>query len=119
MNHRKLIAVLVALLLLGVMSVFADSPNDLVIYHWWTAGGEKQAIDAVLQGFTKKYPEVSVIQNPVAGGGGSVETAQIKTMIMAGNAPDTFQVLLGSGQLAQWVPVLEPIDDIWDGFVDR
>jgi glucose/mannose transport system substrate-binding protein len=123
MNSKKRFVVLIALFLVMAVSLFAGAQkeakggkNDLVIHHWWTAGGEKQAIDAVLVGFQKKYPEVRVIQNPVAGGGGQVMQAQIKTMIMAGQAPDTFQVLLGTGQLAQWVDALEPIDDIWQGF---
>ena len=105
MSLKKCASALVVLLLVGAASLFAggqkENPaakNDLVIYHWWTAGGEKQAIDAVLEGFKKKYPEVNVIQNPVAGGGGAVLQAQIKTMIMAGESPDTFQVLLGQGQ---------------------
>ena len=49
----------------------------------------------MVDGFKKKYPEVNVIKDRVAGGGGMVMQAQIKTMIMAGQSPDTFQVLLG------------------------
>lgn len=123
MSVTRFTAVLALLLVIAAGSLFAGAQkeqttgkNDLIIHHWWTAGGEKEAIDAVLEGFQKKYPEVNVIQNPVAGGGGMVMQAQIKTMIMAGESPDTFQVLLGTGQLEQWVNVLEPIDDIWDGY---
>ena len=100
----------------GVKGEPVRPQNDLILYHWWTAGGEKQAIDAVADGFKKKYPEVNVIQNPVAGGGGMVMQAQIKTMIMAGQSPDTFQVLLGTGQLQQWINVLEPIDEYGDSY---
>jgi glucose/mannose transport system substrate-binding protein len=120
MGKKKRFIVLIALFLVLTVSLFAggqkEGKNELVIHHWWTAGGEKEAIDAVIVGFQKKYPEVKVIQNPVAGGGGQIMQAQIKTMIMAGQSPDTFQVLLGSGQLAQWVDALEPIDDIWQNF---
>lgn len=123
MSLKKCVLAFLVILLAAGVSLYAEGQkekssgkNDLILYHWWTAGGEKQAIDAVLDGFKKKYPEVNVIQNPVAGGGGMVMQAQIKTMIMAGQSPDTFQVLLGKGQLAQWVNVLDPIDDIWKGY---
>ena len=65
--------------------------GDLIIYHWWTAGGEKEAIDALFAAFLEEYPDVEIVENPVAGGGGDVLRAQIKTMIMAGEPPDTFQ----------------------------
>ena len=123
MSWRRCMILFLVLLTAASVSLYAgaqkETPaaqNDLILYHWWTAGGEKQAIDAVVDGFKKKYPEVNVIQNPVAGGGGMVMQAQIKTMIIAGQSPDTFQVLLGKGQLQQWINVLEPIDDIWGSY---
>jgi len=89
--------------------------EELIVYHWWTAGGEKEAIDAVFELFKEKYPNIEIIENPVAGGGGGVMRGQIKTMVMAGESPDTFQLTYGSGMLASFAEVLEPIDDLWEG----
>ena len=59
---------------------------------------------------------MKIVENPVAGGGGGIMRAQIKTMIMAGNPPDTFQLTYGTGMLSSFVTVLQPIDDILKTF---
>ena len=110
---RKLVLVLVVLaMFIPAMNVVAND-NELTVYHWWTAGGEKEAIDAVFDLYHTVYPGIALVENPTSGGGGGIMRAQIKTMIMAGNAPDTFQLTYGSGMLASFVDALEPIDDIW------
>jgi glucose/mannose transport system substrate-binding protein len=110
---RKLTLVLIVLaMFIPAMNVVAND-TELTVYHWWTAGGEKEAIDAVFDLYHTVYPGIKLIENPTAGGGGGIMRAQIKTMIMAGNAPDTFQLTYGSGMLASFVDALEPIDDIW------
>lgn len=115
---KKLVLVMLVVVLAIPVIVLAGSGadnNKLIVYHWWTAGGEKQAIDAVFDLFHIVYPTIEIVQNPTSGGGGGIMRAQIKTMILAGNAPDSFQLTYGSGMLASFVDVLQPIDDIWDG----
>lgn len=109
------IAVMVSFLFVGT-ALFGGSANELVVYHWWTAGGEKEAIDALFDVFLEEHPGVTIVQNPVAGGGGSILRAQIKTMIMAGNPPDTFQITYGHGMINSFASVLQPIDDLLVGF---
>ena len=41
---------------------------------------------------------------------------QIKTMVMAGNSPDTFQLTYGSGMLASFGEVMAPIDELFEDF---
>ncbi len=88
--------------------------NLLEIYHWWTSGGEKAAIDALVAVFQGKYPDVGVIQSPVAGGAGYVMKAVMKAMVAAGEAPDAFQVHAGY-EMKPYVDAgyLDPIDDLW------
>ncbi|MEM3989233.1 MAG: extracellular solute-binding protein [Desulfurococcaceae archaeon] len=88
--------------------------NLLEIYHWWTSGGEKAAIDALVAVFQAKYPDVGVIQSPVAGGAGYVMKAVMKAMVAAGEAPDAFQVHAGY-EMKPYVDAgyLDPIDDLW------
>jgi glucose/mannose transport system substrate-binding protein len=72
-----------------------SAANVLEIYHWWTSGGESAAINALVNVFQSKYPGVSVIQSPVAGGAGYVFKSVIKPLVLAGEAPDAFQLHAG------------------------
>jgi len=116
MRRVVVLLTVVSLLLTAGVIFGASKPNELIIYHWWTAGGEKEAIDALFEKFLSHYPDVKIVENPVAGGGGGIMRAQIKTMIMAGNPPDTFQITYGTGMIGSFVSVLQPIDDILVGF---
>jgi glucose/mannose transport system substrate-binding protein len=109
MLKKLVLVMLVAVLAISVMGVVGFGTDELINYHWWTAGGEKEAIDAVFNLFKIVYPGIDLVENPTSGGGGGIMRAQIKTMILAGNAPDTFQLTYGSGMLASFVDVLEPI----------
>jgi len=113
---RGVVLLTVLCLLFAGATALGSSPNELVVYHWWTAGGEKEAIDALFEVFIDEHPEYSIVQNPVAGGGGGILRAQIKTMIMAGNPPDTFQITYGHGMISSFVSVLQPIDDLIKGY---
>ncbi len=90
--------------------------QEMIVYHWWTAGGEQEAIDALFDRFLELHPEVKIVENPVSGGGGGVMRGQIKTMVMANNAPDTFQLTYGTGMLGSFKEILEPIDALFDDF---
>ncbi len=119
-KSRSSIICLTLLLALAVLIpsavVSAKTSNKLTIYHWWTAGGEKEAIDALYDLYKTVYPDIKIVENPVSGGGGGIMRSKLKTMIMAGNAPDTFQLTYGSGMLESWVEVLQPIDELWKNF---
>lgn len=106
---------------LGVGYYYATRPpvqptrveeKKLVIYHWWTAGGEREAIDAVYSLFKKYNPGYEIIDNPAAGGGGAIMRAAVKAMLLAGQPPDTCQVTYGPGMVHSWYVYHEPIDDL-------
>ena len=106
-------AVLVAACTAGA----AASPtlsHDLTIYHWWTAGGERQAMDKMEADFTAAYPGVKVDDNPTAGGGGITLKTVMQGKLAAGVPPDTFQSLAG-GELKTYVDggYLDNVDDVW------
>jgi glucose/mannose transport system substrate-binding protein len=89
--------------------------NALEIVHWWTAGGEKQALNALIDGFKKKYPEVKIKNNPAPGGAGSALAAAIKSRVLSNNPPSTFQIWPGEA-LAPYTEsdVLTDISDsVW------
>jgi glucose/mannose transport system substrate-binding protein len=85
----------------------------LEIYHWWTSGSEKAAMDALIAVNMEKYPDVTVLESPVAGGGGLAMREVIHTLMLAGEAPDSFQSY-PFGLVPYWeADMLEPIDEVW------
>jgi len=89
--------------------------RKLEIFHWWTAGGEREAADAMFRVFKQKYPDVQIVENPVAGGGGVSHRVVLQARLAAGLPPDTWQTL-GGAELKAYVDggYLVPIDDLWD-----
>lgn len=85
----------------------------LEIYHWWTSGSEKAAMDALINVYMQAYPDVTVLESPVAGGGGLAMREVIHTLMLAGEAPDSFQSY-PFGLVPYWeADMLEPIDEVW------
>jgi len=91
-----------------------EEANVVSIYHWWTSGGEKAAIDALVNEFSKEYPNIAVQQTTVSGGAGYNFLSVIKTLVLAGEAPDAFQLHAGyEGRPYFDAGVLNPINYIW------
>jgi glucose/mannose transport system substrate-binding protein len=112
-----ILAVIITGAVVGVGTWYFTRPtkaNVVEIYHWWTSGGEKAAIGALVDVFVKKYPDVGVIQSPVAGGAGYVMKALMKSLVLAGEAPDAFQLHAGY-EMKPYVDggYLDPINDLW------
>ncbi len=86
----------------------------LEIFHWWTAGGEREAADAMFKVLKEAYPEIEVVENPVAGGGGVSHRVVLQARLSAGLPPDTWQTL-GGAELKSYVDggYLQPLDDLW------
>ncbi|MFW9993167.1 MAG: ABC transporter substrate-binding protein [Candidatus Odinarchaeota archaeon] len=88
--------------------------DTLEIYHWWTSGGEKAAIEALIKVFTDQNPNTTVKPVPVTGGAGFSMLSVIKTLVLAGEAPDAFQMHAGyEGVPYHSAGYLEQIDSIW------
>ncbi len=117
-RSRKWLGMLAALMILSVVMAAcggAAKENELEIYHWWTAPGEREAADAMFAALKDKYPDIVVVENPVPGGGGVSHRVVLQNRIAAGDYPDTFQTL-GGAELKGYVDggVLEPLDDLWN-----
>ncbi len=100
-------------LLIGVLGIMSIA-SSFSIYDWWTAGGEAQAIATVLNMYHQAYPDVTIVQNPVAGGAGVNMQAVIKSLIFAGIPPTTFQVHAG-WEMYQYTSanLFQPITSLW------
>jgi glucose/mannose transport system substrate-binding protein len=93
-----------------------DGGQELEIVHWWTAGGEKDALNALIEGFEQEYPDVDVTNNPAPGGAGSALDTEIQSRIINENPPSTFQIWPGKA-LNTYLEsdVLVDIgDSVWD-----
>ena len=93
-----------------------DETSELEIVHWWTAGGEEDAYNALLDGFREAQPDIEIVDNPAPGGAGSAIDTVIQNRVIDGNPPSTFQIWPGQA-LTPYTDegLLEPIgDSVWD-----
>lgn len=100
------------LLAIGValgLSALAQT-GKLEIFSWW-AGDEGPALEALIRLYKQKYPGVEVINATVTGGAGVNAKAVLKTRMLGGDPPDTFQVHAGQELIGTWV-VAERMEDL-------
>ncbi len=92
----------------------AVEARKVEIFHWWTAGGEREAADAMFKALKGAYPDVELVENPVAGGGGVSHRVVLQARLSAGIPPDTWQTL-GGAELKSYVDggYLVPLDDVY------
>src|SRR5512144_646496 len=98
----------VAAALLAAPSVRAQ--EKLEIFSWW-AGDEGPALQALIDRYSALYPNIQVINSTVTGGSGVNARAVLKTRMLGGDPPDSFQVHAGQELIATWV-VANRMDDL-------
>ena len=102
MRVLKVLALVGALVgLLGMVS-FANLSGELEIFSWW-AGDEGPALEALIALYGSMYPDVQVINATVTGGSGVNAKAVLKTRMLGGDVPDSFQVHAGQELIGTWV----------------
>ncbi|MFN3699808.1 MAG: ABC transporter substrate-binding protein, partial [Dictyoglomus sp.] len=108
---RRILTFLIIFILLASVSSIAQLKGKLEIFSWWTAGGEAEGLQALIDIFHSKYPNVEIINATVAGGAGANAKAVLKTRMLGGDPPDTFQVHAGHELIDTWVKTgfMEPI----------
>ncbi len=103
----KKAALFTAALLAGSSALAA---NRLEIFSWW-AGDEGPALQALLKMYGQKYPGVKVDNATVTGGAGTNAKAVLKTRMLGGDPPDSFQVHAGQELIGTWV-VADRMEDL-------
>ena len=86
--------------------------GELEIFSWW-AGDEGPALEALIELYESKYPEVTVINATVTGGSGVNAKAVLKTRMLGGDPPDAFQVHAGQELIGTWVVAQRMEDLTW------
>jgi glucose/mannose transport system substrate-binding protein len=77
--------------------------GKLEIFSWWTAGGEADALKTLFDAYRREYPAVQIVNATVAGGAGTNAKAVLKTRMLGGDPPDSFQVHAGHELIDTWV----------------
>jgi glucose/mannose transport system substrate-binding protein len=91
------------LLLVGPQtSPAANLKGQLEIFSWW-AGDEGPALQALIDLYKKQNPDVEVVNATVTGGSGVNAKAVLKTRMLGGEPPDSFQVHAGQELIGTWV----------------
>jgi glucose/mannose transport system substrate-binding protein len=83
--------------------------GDLEIFSWW-AGDEGPALEALLAIYKQQNPDVNVINATVTGGSGVNAKAVLKTRMLGGDPPESFQVHAGQELIGTWVTANKMLD---------
>jgi glucose/mannose transport system substrate-binding protein len=102
----------------GATGTAAAGKTRIEVFSWWTTGGEAAGLDKLIKKFNDANPQYEVFNAAVAGGAGSNAKAVLKTRMLGGDPPDSFQVHMGHELIDTWVktnpPYMEPLDDIYN-----
>lgn len=111
-RFRLLTALALSLVLVCALGAAASAEvkGQLEIFSWW-AGDEGPALEALIELYESKYPEVTVINATVTGGSGVNAKAVLKTRMLGGDPPDSFQVHAGQELIGTWV-VADRMEDL-------
>lgn len=104
------------LLLLAALAIgFATAQGELEIFSWW-AGDEGPALEALIERYEELHPDVEVINATVTGGSGVNARAVLKTRMLGGDPPDSFQVHAGQELIGTWVAAdrMEDLTELFD-----
>jgi glucose/mannose transport system substrate-binding protein len=92
-----------------------SATGKMEFFSWWTAGGEAEGKNDILNLYKQLYPNVEVVDAAVAGGGGDKAKAVLKTRMQGNDPPDTFQVHAGPELIDGYVVAdrMDPVTDIY------
>jgi glucose/mannose transport system substrate-binding protein len=113
MRLRVLCLMVIMMTAVGVLHAQESAPGgSLEIFSWW-AGDEGPALEALIDLFNATYPDVEVNNATVTGGAGVNFRAVLKTRMLGGNPPDSFQVHAGQELTGTWVVANRMEDITW------
>lgn len=80
----------------------ASATARLEIFSPWTTGGEAAGLFKLYDLYNQDHPNVEIVNATVAGGAGSNAEAVLKTRMLSGDPPDSFQVRIGRELIDPW-----------------
>jgi glucose/mannose transport system substrate-binding protein len=108
---KKIPLSLIGLAFLFSITSWTFAAGKVEIFSWWTGGGEAQGLQALITQFEKLNPGTKFVNATVAGGAGTNAQTLLKTKMLGGNPPDSFQVHGGAELVNLYAKnrMLEPI----------
>jgi glucose/mannose transport system substrate-binding protein len=106
---RKLLLALAAAAF-GSLALAQAQPGRLEIFSWW-AGDEGPALQALFELYQRRHANVEIINATVTGGAGVNARAVLKTRMLGGDPPDSFQIHAGQALISTWV-VADRMEDL-------
>lgn len=106
---------LVTLLLVVTMLVGTSiSMQAAELWHYWLTGGEKAAMDALLDAARELYPDTEFTERGIPGATAEIRR-QLGAAFMAGDPPEVYQSAIGY-DLKTYVDAgrLTVLDDVWE-----
>jgi glucose/mannose transport system substrate-binding protein len=92
------------------------------VFSWWTAGGEAEGLEAMIEVFADEYPEYAFENAAVAGGAGTNARAVLASRLSAGDPPSSWQGHAGQELIGTYVAAgqLEPLNFLFEeeGWLD-
>ena len=120
MHHTRK-ALTVCLAALFATLTLAHAQEELEIFSWW-AGNEGPALEALIEEYKADNENANVINATVTGGSGVNARAVLKTRMLGGDPPDSFQVHAGQELIGTWVVAdrMQDVSDIYEeqGWMD-
>jgi glucose/mannose transport system substrate-binding protein len=112
---NRLLKALASLTLFAAITTASAQGGQLEIFSWW-AGDEGPALEALIDLYEAQNPGVDVINATVTGGAGVDARAVLRTRMLGGDPPDTFQVHAGQGLISSWVAAgrMEDLSFLYD-----
>jgi glucose/mannose transport system substrate-binding protein len=101
----------------------AVADNAVEVFSWWTAGGEAEGLDALIEVFNEQYgDQYEFVNAAVAGGAGTNARAVLASRLSAGDAPSSWQGHAGQELIGTYVVAdqLEPLNFLFEqeGWLD-
>jgi glucose/mannose transport system substrate-binding protein len=111
-----LTAVWMAVILLFLITGLTFAAGKVEVFSWWTGGGEAQGLQALIRQYEKRNQGVDFCNATVAGGAGTNSQRLLKTRMLGGNPPDSFQVHGGAElvNLYAKTKMLQPLNRLID-----
>ncbi len=86
------------------------------VFTWWTAGGEAEGLEAMVEVFADRYPEYTFVNAAVAGGAGTAARAVLASRLAAEDPPSSWQGHAGQELIGTYVVAgqLEPLNFLFE-----
>lgn len=95
----------------------ANSANQVDVMTWWSAGSEKEGLDALVKVFEKQHPGVKFVNMAISGGAGSQAKQKLQADLAAKNPPDSYQAHAGAELTADIkAGYLQDVSKLYDEF---